>query len=73
MITAASPFLLTRLLRGVTTFSTDGLSTNIFLLTRLLRGVTRQRLCGRAENVEFLLTRLLRGVTDAFVVIINPL
>ena len=56
-------FLLTRLMRGVTSddFSreTDFL---VFLLTRLMRGVTRKP-DGIRGNGRFLLTRLMRGVT----------
>ena len=62
------PFLLTRLLRGVTITGGTPLATETFLLTRLLRGVTGIL---RDANVfwKFLLTRLLRGVTILGIII----
>ena len=55
-------FLLTRLMRGVTTAAEHAADITKFLLTRLMRGVTPTKKRG-SERVSFLLTRLMRGVT----------
>ena len=60
-----SIFLLTRLLRGVTTYAPWWPWSLQFLLTRLLRGVTAAAII-QSRKAWFLLTRLLRGVTFRF-------
>ncbi len=55
-------FLLTRLMRGVTTNDGKWKCDLLFLLTRLMRGVTSW--CSKLRRaLKFLLTRLMRGVT----------
>ena len=57
-----TPFLLTRLSRGVTRYRQLNSSQKVFLLTRLSRGVTREKYKDY-NSLKFLLTRLSRGVT----------
>ena len=59
----ATPFQLTRLMRGVTLpLYNDITKLPIFQLTRLMRGVTTRHKC--IINIfQFQLTRLMRGVT----------
>ena len=56
------PFLLTRLMRGVTLSQKSERGYFIFLLTRLMRGVTVPA-SALKNTFTFLLTRLMRGVT----------
>ena len=55
-------FLLTRLMRGVTSSRRKFPFYCSFLLTRLMRGVT-SAICPANWKIIFLLTRLMRGVT----------
>ena len=57
-------FLLTHLMRGVTTFFVLTAKSTVFLLTHLMRGVTTQKRI-LTINLQFLLTHLMRGVTIA--------